>query len=194
MFGSNPKQGFFKKLFFNFFFCFKQQKHMQGPGKKSTASSDIVLFVLRVTHEVIPAQGFSHFLSCFRNCVAKYCTRKAKGPFLLLARDLSEPFDRENWECFLNLHPEGMICPFFKEKKPTLQLLCGWCLALAPWQILELFSHLSDPAVPCSVQRFHLLIQGFVWSLSSSTEILTVLLEIGGFWGEILWIEGIWVF
>lgn len=60
--------------------------------------------------------------------MAKYCTRKAKGPFPLLTWDLSEPFDREKWECFINLRPEGIICPSFKEKIP--QSLSGWCPAL----------------------------------------------------------------
>lgn len=54
--------------------------------------------------------------------MVKYCTRKAKGPFLLLTRDLSEPFDRENWEYFINLHSEGIICLFSKGKIPSVTL------------------------------------------------------------------------
>lgn len=60
--------------------------------------------------------------------MAKYCTRKAEGPFLLLTWDLSQPFDREN---LINLQPEGIICPFFFKEKSPQPLGFGSTLAKA---------------------------------------------------------------
>lgn len=75
--------------------------------------------------------------------MAKYCTRKAKGPFLPLI------FERENWGYLTNLQPEGIICPFLKGKALNhfVEAEAFESTLAKAGLVLELFSHLSDPGI-----------------------------------------------